>query len=229
MQIIDELEPVARGPYTGSIGYLANSGDLDLQHHHPHLRYQGRYRACSGRGRDRSRLGPRRASMQETLQKAEALRKALGEAVACRFLIATFDSLRYSIKRLGKGARVCSLLSLYCRACRGIRDLSRLRFQGGFNFVSAGNESGKTSSVDTMVRLLFPTNQPGAIDGLVSRQTPEASRAALVAFADDKTYYRVIQDFSRSAASTFPNTIQQPRTLPCCTRTGTAPSSSWQN
>jgi anthranilate/para-aminobenzoate synthase component I len=30
MEIIDELEPVARGPYTGSIGYLANTGDLDL-------------------------------------------------------------------------------------------------------------------------------------------------------------------------------------------------------
>ena len=30
MEIIDELEPVARGPYTGSLGYLANTGDLDL-------------------------------------------------------------------------------------------------------------------------------------------------------------------------------------------------------
>lgn len=30
MEIIDELEPVSRGPYTGSLGYLANSGDLDL-------------------------------------------------------------------------------------------------------------------------------------------------------------------------------------------------------
>jgi aminodeoxychorismate synthase component I len=30
MEIIDELEPVARGPYTGSIGYISNSGDMDL-------------------------------------------------------------------------------------------------------------------------------------------------------------------------------------------------------
>jgi anthranilate/para-aminobenzoate synthase component I len=30
MQIIEELEPVRRGPYTGSLGYLSWSGDLDL-------------------------------------------------------------------------------------------------------------------------------------------------------------------------------------------------------
>ena len=30
MEIIDELEPVARGPYTGSIGYISFSGDMDL-------------------------------------------------------------------------------------------------------------------------------------------------------------------------------------------------------
>ena len=30
MKNIDELEPVARGLYTGSLGYLANTGDLDL-------------------------------------------------------------------------------------------------------------------------------------------------------------------------------------------------------
>jgi anthranilate/para-aminobenzoate synthase component I len=30
MEIIDELEPVARGPYTGSLGYLSFSGNLDL-------------------------------------------------------------------------------------------------------------------------------------------------------------------------------------------------------
>jgi len=30
MEIIEELEPVRRGPYTGSLGYLSWSGDLDL-------------------------------------------------------------------------------------------------------------------------------------------------------------------------------------------------------
>ena len=30
MEIIDELEPVARGPYTGSLGYLSFSGNLDF-------------------------------------------------------------------------------------------------------------------------------------------------------------------------------------------------------
>lgn len=30
MEIIDELEPVARGPYTGSIGYIGYSGSMDL-------------------------------------------------------------------------------------------------------------------------------------------------------------------------------------------------------
>jgi para-aminobenzoate synthetase component 1 len=30
MEIIDELEPVKRGPYTGSLGYISFSGDLDL-------------------------------------------------------------------------------------------------------------------------------------------------------------------------------------------------------
>jgi anthranilate/para-aminobenzoate synthase component I len=30
MEIIEELEPVRRGPYTGSFGYIGWNGDLDL-------------------------------------------------------------------------------------------------------------------------------------------------------------------------------------------------------
>ncbi|UCD35269.1 MAG: anthranilate synthase component I family protein [Nitrospiraceae bacterium] len=30
MEIIDELEPVARGPYTGSMGYIGFTGDMDM-------------------------------------------------------------------------------------------------------------------------------------------------------------------------------------------------------
>ncbi len=30
MEIIDELEPTTRGPYTGSIGYISYTGDMDL-------------------------------------------------------------------------------------------------------------------------------------------------------------------------------------------------------
>ena len=30
MEIIDELEPTARGPYTGSLGYISNTGDMDF-------------------------------------------------------------------------------------------------------------------------------------------------------------------------------------------------------
>jgi aminodeoxychorismate synthase component I len=76
MEIIDELEPVARGPYTGSIGYLANSGDLDLniiirtfviKDGTAHVQVGAGIVADSDPGREYA----------ETLQKAEALRKAL--------------------------------------------------------------------------------------------------------------------------------------------------------
>jgi para-aminobenzoate synthetase component I len=30
MEVIDELEPTSRNLYTGSIGYIADSGDIDL-------------------------------------------------------------------------------------------------------------------------------------------------------------------------------------------------------
>jgi hypothetical protein len=93
------------------------------------------------------------------------------------------------------------LVELVMQGVRGIRELARLRFQNSFNFIAAGNESGKTASVDSMLRLLFPRSQSEFTEPLLSRYTPEASRAALVVFSDDQTYYRVIQDFSKRAVN----------------------------
>jgi hypothetical protein len=93
------------------------------------------------------------------------------------------------------------LVELVMQGVRGIRELVRLRFQSGFNIVSAGNESGKTTAVDTLQRLLFPTDQAGALEPLISRHTPDASRGALVVCSDEGAYYRVIQDFSKRAVN----------------------------
>jgi hypothetical protein len=91
------------------------------------------------------------------------------------------------------------LVELVLQGIRGFQQLARVRFQGGFNFVAAGNEAGKTTAVDTIIRLLHPVNQPGRMESLVSRIVPDASRGALVVFSDDSAYYRVIQDFSKRA------------------------------
>ncbi len=93
------------------------------------------------------------------------------------------------------------LVELVMQGVRGIRELARLRFQSGFNIVPAGNESGKTTAVDTVQRLLFPSSQAGPMEMLVSKQTPGASRAALVVCSDDGAYFRVIQDFVKHAVN----------------------------
>ncbi len=76
MEIIDELEPVARGPYTGSIGYFSNTGDMDLniiirtfviKDGHAYIQAGAGIVADSDPERE----------YFETLQKAEALKKAL--------------------------------------------------------------------------------------------------------------------------------------------------------
>jgi para-aminobenzoate synthetase component I len=76
MEIIDELEPVARGLYTGSLGYIANTGDLDLniiirtfviKEGIAHVQVGAGIVADSDPGREYA----------ETLEKAEALAKAL--------------------------------------------------------------------------------------------------------------------------------------------------------
>jgi uncharacterized protein YhaN len=89
------------------------------------------------------------------------------------------------------------LVELVLQGVRGFREPTRLRFKGGFNLVIAGNEAGKTTAVAAMQRLLFPISQTGALDSMVSRHTPDASRAALVMCSADNDYYRIIQDFSK--------------------------------
>ncbi len=93
------------------------------------------------------------------------------------------------------------LVELVMQGVRGFQQLVRLRFQGGFNFVAAGSEAGKTTSTDAAVRLLFPVNDPSKMESLISRAVPDGSRAALVVYCDDSAYYRVIQDFSKRAVN----------------------------
>ncbi len=76
MEIIDELEPVARGPYTGSIGYIANTGDMDLNIIiRTFVVKDGTAYVQVGAGIVAD-SDPEREYV-ETLQKAEALKKAL--------------------------------------------------------------------------------------------------------------------------------------------------------
>ncbi len=91
------------------------------------------------------------------------------------------------------------LAELVLQGVRGFRELARLRFKGGFNFVAAGNESGKSTAAYSIQRLLFPNNQTALLETLVSRHVPKASRSALVMCSDDGAYYRIIQDFSKRA------------------------------
>lgn len=77
MEIIESLEPVRRGPYTGSMGYLSWSGDLDFNIIiRTLLLTQGRGYLQVGAGIVAD-SDPAR-EYDETLFKAEALFKALG-------------------------------------------------------------------------------------------------------------------------------------------------------
>ncbi len=77
MEIIDELEPVRRGPYTGSMGYIGFSGVMDMnivirtfviKDEHAYVQAGAGIVADSDPERE----------YHETLRKAEALVKALG-------------------------------------------------------------------------------------------------------------------------------------------------------
>ena len=77
MEIIDELEPVARGPYTGSVGYISYTGDMDLNIViRTFVIKDGRAYVQVGAGIVAD-SDPER-EYYETLHKAEALVKTLG-------------------------------------------------------------------------------------------------------------------------------------------------------
>ncbi|MDP1946176.1 MAG: anthranilate synthase component I family protein [Nitrospirota bacterium] len=76
MEIIEELEPVRRGPYTGSFGYISWNGDLDLNIVIRTLVW------CAGKGYLQVGAGIVADSdpakeYEETIQKAQAFFKAL--------------------------------------------------------------------------------------------------------------------------------------------------------
>jgi aminodeoxychorismate synthase component I len=76
MEIIDELEPVARGPYTGSIGYISFAGDMDLNiiiRSLLSVQDTAYFQVGAGIVADSDPLG----EYQECLYKAEALMKSI--------------------------------------------------------------------------------------------------------------------------------------------------------
>jgi para-aminobenzoate synthetase component 1 len=76
MEILEELEPVRRGPYSGSIGYFSPSGDLDLNITIRTLVMKNRMAYLHVGAGIVADSNPAR-EYQETLYKAEALFQAL--------------------------------------------------------------------------------------------------------------------------------------------------------
>ncbi|HET7595482.1 MAG TPA: aminodeoxychorismate synthase component I, partial [Burkholderiales bacterium] len=79
MEIIAELEGVPRGPYTGALGYLCNSGDLDLNILIRTLHVRGNeisFRAGAGIVAD----SDARHELEETRAKARGMLRALAPA-----------------------------------------------------------------------------------------------------------------------------------------------------
>jgi para-aminobenzoate synthetase component I len=77
MEIIEELEPTKRGPYTGAMGYLSFCGDMDMNIIIRTISVkdgQAHYQVGGGIVAD----SDPEAEYQETLDKGRALQKALG-------------------------------------------------------------------------------------------------------------------------------------------------------
>jgi len=77
MEIIDELEPVKRGPYTGSIGYIGFCGNLDLNIIIRTFVIKNKIAYVQAGAGIVADSEPEREYF-ETLKKAEALIKTLG-------------------------------------------------------------------------------------------------------------------------------------------------------
>ena len=104
MQIIDELEPVKRGPYGGAVGYLTYTGDLDTCIYIRSALVQGR-RACTSRPAAASWPTPiPRYEVRETEAKAGAVLerdragvRAGGLGVTRVLVIDNYDSFTYNL------------------------------------------------------------------------------------------------------------------------------------
>ncbi len=77
MEIIDELEPVRRGPYTGSLGYIGFSGNMDMNIIIRTFVIRNGYAYVQAGAGIVADSDPER-EYYETLKKAEALMQALG-------------------------------------------------------------------------------------------------------------------------------------------------------
>ncbi|HXX81823.1 MAG TPA: anthranilate synthase component I family protein, partial [Thermodesulfovibrionales bacterium] len=77
MEIIDELEPVRRGPYTGSLGYLGFSGAMDMNIIIRSFVVKNRYAYVQAGAGIVADSDPER-EYHETVKKAEALIASLG-------------------------------------------------------------------------------------------------------------------------------------------------------
>ncbi len=76
MEIIDELEPIARGPYTGSLGYVGFSGSMDLNIIIRSFVLKNEYAYVQAGAGIVADSDPER-EYYETLKKAEALIKTI--------------------------------------------------------------------------------------------------------------------------------------------------------
>ncbi len=98
MQIIDELEPRARGLYGGALGYIDLRGNLDFCIAIRTLLLQGGPGDAPGGGGDRGRFRPGQRGARDRGQGAGALRGALGRGRSRMILLVdNYDSFTFNL------------------------------------------------------------------------------------------------------------------------------------